>query len=166
MYYCLPVDFEEWWESGPTTRTELAGLGTCTVAFCCLQVLDYESVDRSQQPLQYHLVLWVHEDLDTKTLSNNATVSCLLPLSRSHAESCDLTRFLCMALCALSELSLAISSFHTLKVKYQLVDAKRSDAECFCVDIIVTWTSSVAGCQLLSLSVTLELLSILSIKTL
>ena len=52
-----------------------------TVAFWSWQVLDYESVDRSQQPLQYHLVLWVHEDLDTKTLSNNATVSC--PLSSS-----------------------------------------------------------------------------------
>ena len=48
-------------------------------------MLDYESVDRSQQPLQYRLVLWVHEDLDTKTLSNNATVSCPLACSCSCA---------------------------------------------------------------------------------
>ncbi|KAK7504632.1 hypothetical protein BaRGS_00004118 [Batillaria attramentaria] len=39
-----------------------------------LQVLDYESVDRSQQPLQYRLVLWVHEDLGPTTLSSNTTL--------------------------------------------------------------------------------------------
>ncbi|KAL8590527.1 hypothetical protein ACOMHN_010963 [Nucella lapillus] len=54
-----------------------------------LQVLDYESVDRSLQPLQYRLVLWVHEDLDTKTLSNNATLIITVQDVNDHKPDFD-----------------------------------------------------------------------------
>lgn len=49
-----------------------------------IQMLDYESVDRSQQPLKYHLVLWVHEDLGTVTLSNNASLTITVQDMNDH----------------------------------------------------------------------------------